>query len=91
MVAFVVAVPSPWVTQPSASGSFSLTGVTPGTYTLRAWHDRGGTLTREIVVAAEAAGAPTPVALQLDARGWRFVQHRNKFGQEYAAEGRDRY
>jgi len=29
--------------------------------------------------------------LQLDARGWRFVQHRNKFGQEYAAEGRDRY
>ena len=89
MVAFVVAVPSPWVTRPSASGSFSLAGVPPGTYTLRAWHDRGGTLAREVVV--DGAASPTPLALQLDARGWRFVQHRNKFGQEYAAEGRDRY
>lgn len=89
MVAFVVAVPSPWVTQPSANGSFSLADVAPGTYTLRAWHDRGGTLVREVVV--DGAVPAAPLSLQLDARGWRFVQHRNKFGQEYVAEGRDRY
>jgi hypothetical protein len=27
----------------------------------------------------------------LDARGFRFVQHRNKFGREYDRSGRDRY
>ena len=31
------------------------------------------------------------VNVQLDARGYRFVQHKNKFGQEYTKSGRDRY
>ena len=31
------------------------------------------------------------VQVELDARNYRFVQHRNKFGQEYSSEGRDRY
>jgi plastocyanin len=88
MVAFVIAVPTAYVAQPNPDGRFSLTGVPPGTYTLRAWHDRGGEQSREIVVAAD--GQPD-VNVQLDARGYRLVQHKNKFGQEYTNAGRDRY
>jgi plastocyanin len=88
MVAFIVAVPTPYVAQPSPDGRFSIAGVPAGTYTLHAWHDRAGDETREIRVGAEGLA---DVTLQLDARGYRFVQHKNKFGQEYAKAGRDRY
>jgi plastocyanin len=88
MVAFIVAVPTPYVAQPSPDGRFSIASVPAGTYTLHAWHDRAGDQTREIRVGAEGLA---DVNLQLDARGYRFVQHRNKFGQEYAKGGRDRY
>ena len=88
MTAYVVAVPTAWVAQPGSDGSFTIAGVPAGTYTLHVWHERGGEQTREVVVGA--GDAPT-VAVQLDARSYRFVQHRNKFGQEYTTTGRDRY
>jgi hypothetical protein len=31
------------------------------------------------------------VEVTLDARGFRFAQHRNKFGKEYDKSGKDRY
>lgn len=88
MLAFIVAVPSPFVAQPNPDGRFTIGGVPPGTYTLHVWHDRGGKVARELAVAAN--GQPV-VNVQLDARGYRFVQHKNKFGQEYTNAGRDRY
>ena len=88
MVAFIIAVPTPYVAQPSPDGRFSIAGVPAGTYTLHAWHDRAGDQTREVRVGAEGLA---DVSVQLDARGYRFVQHKNKFGQEYAKAGRDRY
>jgi plastocyanin len=88
MMAFIVAVPTSHVVQPSPDGRFSITGVPAGTYTLHAWHYRAGEQTREIRVGADGAG---DVSVELDARGYRFVQHKNKFGQEYAKAGRDRY
>lgn len=88
MVAFVVAVATPWVAQPGADGRFVIEGVPAGQYVLHAWHERGGEQAREILVAA---GAPIGTALQLDARGYRTLQHKNKFGQVYTTTGRDRY
>jgi plastocyanin len=88
MLAFIVAVPTPYVAQPNPDGRFSIAGVPAGTYTVHAWHDRGGIVTRELTVADD--GQPV-VNVQLDARGYRFVQHKNKFGQEYTNGGRDRY
>ena len=88
MVAFVVSVPSPWVTQPGTDGRFTIADVPDGKYSLHVWHDRGGEQVRELSVAA---GTRAPAEVQLDARGYRFVQHRNKFGQEYTTTGRDRY
>jgi hypothetical protein len=31
------------------------------------------------------------VDVTVDARGFRFAQHKNKFGREYDRTGRDRY
>jgi plastocyanin len=88
MVAFIVAVPTPYVAQPNPDGRFSIEGVPAGTYTLHAWHDRTGVETREIRVGGDGQADAN---VQLDARGYRFVQHKNKFGQEYTKSGRDRY
>ena len=88
MVAYIVGVSTPYYTQPGSDGTYRLESVPPGTYTLRIWHERGGAQTREVDVAANGV---TGVDVQLDARGHRFVQHRNKFGQEYSPAGRDRY
>jgi plastocyanin len=88
MVAFAVAVPTPWFTQATPDGRFAIDGVPAGEYTLRVWHDRAGELAQE--VAVPSAGR-SDVSVQLDARNYRFVQHKNKFGQEYSSAGRDRY
>ena len=88
MVAHVVAVATPYVTQAGSDGSFVMAGVPPGRYTLRAWHERGGARASALEVPSSGI---TGVALSLDARGYRPVPHRNKFGQEYAPAGRDRY
>lgn len=88
MVAFAIAVPTAYFTQAGSDGRFEIAGVPAGRYRLHAWHDRGGTHAREIVVGA---GNAEPLAVQLDARGYKVVQHRNKFDQEYTSAGRDRY
>lgn len=88
MLAFVVVVATPYVTQAGLDGRFSVNGVPDGEYTLHVWHDRGGEHQRKINITASGT---TDVNVQLDARSYRFVQHRNKFGQDYTAAGRDRY
>jgi len=88
MVAFIVAVPTPYVAQPNPDGRFTIASVPPGTYTLHAWHDRGGEQTSDVTVAADGR---SDVTVQLDARGYRPTPHKNKFGQEYTNAGRDRY
>lgn len=88
MVAFVVAAPTAWAAQAEASGRFTIPAVPAGRYTLRAWHNRGGEQSREVVVGAD--GLPD-VHVTFDARAYRFVQHRNKFGKPYPPDGPDRY
>ncbi len=88
MVAFIVAVATAHVTQAGADGRFVIANVPAGTYTLRAWHDRGGEVKQEVTVDESGLAG---LALQLDARNYRYVQHKNKFGQDYPPDGRDRY
>lgn len=88
MVAFVVAVPTAWATQAEAGGRFSIPEVPAGRYRLRVWHNRGGEHGRELAVEANGL---SNVAVALDARAYRFVQHKNKFGKTYPPDGADRY
>ncbi len=88
MSAFVIAVGTLWFTQPGADGAFTLAGVPPGRYVLHAWHERGGEISRPIEVGP---GGLEELAVELDARGWRPTEHKNKFGLDYTASDGERY
>jgi plastocyanin len=85
MSALVVVRDDPWYTQPASDGSFTLPSVPPGHYTLHAWHERAPAVSRSIEVPA--AGL-SKLELQLDARGYQFKPHLNKFGRPYPQQGR---
>jgi plastocyanin len=89
MVAFVEVMAGPYFAQPAADGSFVIPDVPPGRYVVHAWHERSPEATRELTVSA--AGA-SDVELELDARGFRWVPHKNKYGRDYPTNaGRERY
>lgn len=85
MSALVVVRDNPYYAQPSSDGSFSLPPVPPGRYELHAWHERSPELSRDLVVPA---GGMDSLDLQLDARGYKFQPHMNKFGRPYQQQGR---
>jgi plastocyanin len=85
MSALLVVRYGPYFTQPSGDGSFLLPAVPPGHYILHAWHERAPEVTRPLEVPAAGLA---DVALELDARGYRFKPHLNKYGQPYPQQGR---
>ena len=88
MVAFVQVMSGRLFTQPASDGSFVISDVPPGAYTLHVWHERSPEVTREVRVTAGAVG----VDVELDARGFRWVPHKNKYGEDYPTnEGLERY
>ena len=85
MSALLVVRDGPYFVQPYGDGSFLLPTVPPGHYILHAWHERAPELTRPLDVPAAGLA---DVALELDARGYRFKPHLNKYGQPYPQQGR---
>lgn len=73
------------VTQPGAGGGFKLVNVPPGDYTLHIWHERASTMT--VPVKVTGTGVEN-LALTLDARGYRLVQHKDKNGHSYSDRSR---
>lgn len=89
MSAFIVVRDNAYYTQPGADGSFTIPAVPPGTYTLHVWHERAPEVNQEITVPV---GGLSGLALSMDASGYRWAQHRNKYGQEYGSgAARERY
>lgn len=91
MVAFVSVMRTRLFTQPANDGSFAIADVAPGVYTLRVWHERSPEVVRELRVAT-ASAPPDALQLELDARGFRWMPHKNKYGKDYPTNaGRERY
>lgn len=86
MSAIIVVRDSPYYAQPAGDGSFSISGVPPGEYTLHAWHARAAAFPPQAVTVG--AGGIAGLDLRLDARGYKSVQHLDKFGQPYSRRGR---
>lgn len=53
MAAWVGVTTHPFFAVTGADGSFSIAGVPPGTYTIEAWHERFGTTTADVTLAAK--------------------------------------
>lgn len=87
MTGYVLAVATPYFTQPGIDGRFQIPMVPAGSYKLTVWHERAPAQTREVTVSETGADG---ISIQLDARGFKRLTHRNKFGQEYKSGG-DRY
>jgi len=89
MVAFLVVMATRYYTQPGADGSFVIDSVPPGRYTLHVWHERSPQVAQEVVVGL---GGVPDLVIQLDARGFHWVPHKNKYGKDYPTNaGRERY
>ena len=88
MTAFVITLSTPHYTQAGIDGTFRFDSVPPGAYRLHVWHDRANGHTRDLRVPA--AGVRN-IAVELDAKGYKYVQHKNKFGQVYTSATGDRY
>lgn len=85
MSAIVVVRDNPYYSRPSSDGSFAIEAVPPGRYVLHAWHERAPEMSRELAIPVRESGG---LKLQLDARGYRFKPHLNKFGRPYPQQGR---
>ena len=88
MTAFVISLDTPWYAQAGADGRFELPSVPAGEYKLTVWHDRATAETRTLSVPSGGVGG---LRVSLDARGYKFVQHKNKFGKDYTSASGDRY
>ena len=84
MTAFVITLNTPYYTQAGNDGRFTIESVPPGRYKLHVWHDRTTEVVKNITVPASGV---RNLREQLDARGYKYVQHKNKFGQIYANAG----
>jgi hypothetical protein len=84
MTAFVIAVRTPYFTQAGDDGKFAIERVPAGRYVVHIWHDRGGERTADLIVPATGLAG---LKYELDARGYKYVQHKNKFGKEYHFNG----
>lgn len=88
MTAFVISLNTPYFTQAGNDGRFVLDNVSPGRYRMHVWHDRTSEVVQEINVGTAGLAIQR---VELDARGYKYVQHKNKFGQDYTSATGDRY
>jgi len=88
MSAYVVVVRTKWFTLAGVDGRFAIDSVPAGEYVLHAWHERGGEMSQAVTVPAAGLA---DLAIQIDARGWRKVAHKNKSGEDYYSSGGEEY
>ncbi len=75
--------------QPGADGSYLIPRVPPGHYRLHVWFERASEAARDIDVPE---GGLTGQDVTLDASGYHYQPHKNKYGQEYGSgASRERY
>jgi plastocyanin len=88
MTAYVIALKTPYFVQAALDGRFLIDSVPVGRYRMHVWHDRTSERAQDITVGARGL---SNLRLELDARAYKYVQHKNKFGQDYTNASGDRY
>jgi len=89
MVAYVLVMENRYYAQPTSDGSFAIDNVPAGRYRLHVWHER---IPSEVIKDVSAVEGQAPVQIALNARGYKWEPHRNKYGRNYPTNaGRERY
>jgi plastocyanin len=89
MTGFVIVRDNAWYTKPGLDGSFTIENVPPGSYTLKIWHERAPEVSQPITVPV---GGLSGLDITMDASSYVYVQHKNKYGQDYGTgASRERY
>src|SRR5437867_3381184 len=89
MVAYVLVMENRYYAQPGNDGSFAIDNVPSGRYRLHVWHER---IPSEVVKDGTAAVTPQDLQIALNARGYTWQPHRNKYGRNYPTNAaRERY
>jgi plastocyanin len=82
MSAVIHVMPSPYYVFADATGAYAIEAP-PGKYRVVAWNEMSGTAESTIEVAA--SGVTGNLALTIDGRNFRLVEHMNKAGRPYTA------
>jgi len=91
MVAYVLVMENRYYAQPGNDGTFAIDNVPSGRYRLHVWHER---IPSEVIkdVSPDGAGREAELQIALNARGYKWEPHRNKYGRNYPTNaGRERY
>lgn len=88
MSGFVITLATPYYAQAGDDGRFAIDKLPPGRYAMHVWHDRAAERIDTVTVPSPTL---TNMRMKLDATGYKYVQHKNKFGQDYTSASGDRY
>lgn len=81
MSAFVLVLENPYFTWAKPDGTFRIENVPPGTYTVKAWHEKAHA-EQQVEVGSEGAR----ISFLLDSRRFKEQPHLNKEGKPYKRE-----
>ena len=92
MSAVIVVVATPYFATTKRDGTFEITGVSPGEYDLKVFHERAAeaaleALSRKVIVGMDGASLPP---LGISEAGYLSIPHKNKYGHDYSPEPADR-
>jgi len=93
MVAYVLVMENRYFAQPSNDGSFTIDNVPAGRYRLHVWHERiPSEVVKDVMAGVGAGVTQQDLQIALNARGYQWEPHRNKYGRNYPTNaGRERY